>query len=177
MITQQNRISPSKQTPKRSVGNLTISTINDQDLNELYQIEKAAHLVPWSQETFTSITRLFGFKVKLSSERYGMIGFALVSVIVDEAHILNIAIHPNFQGFGYGGYLLDQLLTIMRKRHLRSVFLEVRRSNLVAITLYENRGFNEIGRRKGYYPTLTKTREDALVMAHTFSDIFTHTSI
>lgn len=179
MMTHQNRFVHSKQTEKGreklkkcSMSNLTISTINNQDLDELYQIEIAAHLVPWSKETFTNITQLFGLKVKLTSERYGIMGFALVSVIVDEAHILNIAIHPSFQGYGYGDYLLNRLLEIMQKRHLRSVFLEVRTSNQVAIALYEKRGFNEVGRRKGYYPTLTKAREDAIIMAHTFGNTF-----
>jgi len=87
-----------------------------------------------------------------------------MSVAADEAHVLNLCIDPQMQGAGHGRRLLRALLKIVRGHGAQRVFLEVRPSNPNAIALYDDEGFNEIGRRPRYYPA-KQGREDAIVMA------------
>ncbi len=82
---------------------------------------------------------------------------------VGEAHILNISVDPAEQKQGVGRKMLEHLISIARGK-AESVFLEVRPSNIHAIALYEDMGFNEIGVRKGYYPA-EHGREDAIMLA------------
>jgi [ribosomal protein S18]-alanine N-acetyltransferase len=81
--------------------------------------------------------------------------------ILEEAHITMLAIHPHFQGRGLGQALLWALLKSANQRQLERATLEVRSSNLAAISIYKKFGFKEAGRRKRYY---ADTGEDALVM-------------
>ena len=84
-------------------------------------------------------------------------------VAVGEAHLLNVCIHPDHQGNGFGRQLVKFLIDCARLKNAQRVFLEVRPSNLVAYKLYESIGFNEIGIRENYYPSYLG-REDALVL-------------
>ncbi|HKV65001.1 MAG TPA: GNAT family N-acetyltransferase, partial [Rhodanobacteraceae bacterium] len=77
---------------------------------------------------------------------------------------LNVCVAPLHQGRGHGAYLLKRVLDLARWHHAERVFLEVRPSNELARAMYERAGFNEIGRRPGYYPA-RRGREDAIVMA------------
>jgi ribosomal-protein-alanine N-acetyltransferase len=95
-----------------------------------------------------------------------VLGYAIVSLVVGEAHIMNIGVEPAIQKRGVGRKLLHHLIETARKGKAETVFLEVRPSNLVAIDLYRKTGFNEIGVRKGYYPA-KDGREDALMLALT----------
>ena len=87
---------------------------------------------------------------------------AFLSITLDEAHILNVSVEPSLQGNGLGSQMLDHLIDDARGKGARQMFLEVRESNPAAIQMYINQGFNEVGRRRHYYPTVTG-REDALV--------------
>jgi ribosomal-protein-alanine N-acetyltransferase len=93
-----------------------------------------------------------------------IIGFALISLVTGECHILNICIHPDYQHQGFGHYLLRHVLNTAKNLGSIMAYLEVRRSNTKAINLYEKIGFAQIGDRKNYYPA-AKGREDALVFA------------
>jgi ribosomal-protein-alanine N-acetyltransferase len=93
----------------------------------------------------------------------------VVQIILDEAHLLNITVKPENQGRGLGLTLLEHLMAIAYKADARECFLEVRDSNTAAFKLYERYGFNEIGRRRDYYPAVGG-REDAVVMACTLVD-------
>ena len=93
-----------------------------------------------------------------------VIGYGVLSLAADEAHVLNVCAAPEVQGRGHGRRLLRSLLQLARGRGAHRVFLEVRPSNAAAIALYHDEGFNEIGRRPRYYPA-HDGREDAIVMA------------
>lgn len=82
---------------------------------------------------------------------------------VGEAHILNISVDQNEQGQGIGRRMLEHLIDSARGK-AETIFLEVRPTNVGAIALYQNIGFNEIGIRKAYYPALNG-REDAIMLA------------
>lgn len=90
-----------------------------------------------------------------------LIGLGCLWAILEEAHITILAIHPRFQGQGLGQALLWDLLNKAHYRQLERATLEVRESNLAAVSLYKKFGFKEAGRRKRYYED---TGEDALVM-------------
>jgi ribosomal-protein-alanine N-acetyltransferase len=92
-----------------------------------------------------------------------------MSVAAGECHILNLCVHPQAQGNGLGKKLLTKLLLVARKHHADTAFLEVRPSNKIAITLYSNSGFNEVGMRRNYYPA-KHGREDAIIMAAIIND-------
>ena len=91
-----------------------------------------------------------------------------MKLILDEAHLLNICIHPQNQGRGLGANALKALISRAESQGAREMFLEVRASNAAAIGLYERAGFNETGQRKGYYPA-DGSREDAILMAKVLS--------
>ncbi len=88
-------------------------------------------------------------------------GFAGIWLLVDEAHITNIAVRSEYQGRGLGEHLLIATYDLSMGHHARIMTLEVRVSNTVAQNLYKKLGFEEKGLRRGYY---LDNREDALIM-------------
>ncbi|MER1900114.1 ribosomal protein S18-alanine N-acetyltransferase, partial [Proteus mirabilis] len=86
-------------------------------------------------------------------------------LILDEATLFNIAIHPDYQGKGYGKALLLELIDNIERKDIATLWLEVRESNQKASNLYESIGFNSVSVRKNYYPTATG-KEDAIIMAY-----------
>ena len=90
-----------------------------------------------------------------------VVAFSLAWSVADELHLLDMACHPAQRRQGHGRALLGELLRSARNQQKRLVLLEVRRSNLAAIALYEGQGFHATGVRSGYY---SDTAEDALEM-------------
>lgn len=93
-----------------------------------------------------------------------IIGYGVLQIGADEAHVLNLCIDKPWQRNGYARVMLDHLVSEAVRTHAHVMFLEVRPSNKRAVQLYERSGFNEIGLRKDYYNT-RDGREDALIMA------------
>jgi len=92
-----------------------------------------------------------------------LLGFSVAMVILDEWHLLNLCVYPANQRQGVGRYLLEKLMEQARAQKADRMLLEVRKSNRAAIRLYQSVGFEDIGYRKGYYPS-HQGREDARVM-------------
>jgi [ribosomal protein S18]-alanine N-acetyltransferase len=133
------------------------------DLAEVARIEASAYEFPWSRGIFRSCLE-HGHKCWVLDRQGLLLGYAILSVGAEEAHILNLCVAPAHQGHGHGGHLLRRLLDVARWHRARRVYLEVRPSNELARAMYERAGFNEVGRRPGYYPA-RNGREDAIVMA------------
>ena len=93
-----------------------------------------------------------------------VVGFFVVQFIVDEAHLLNIAVDPTQQKQGIGRVLLDNVQQQAIAKKANTIFLELRATNQRALALYQMAGFNEIGLRKNYYPA-AQGKEDAVIMA------------
>ncbi|MEO5962930.1 MAG: ribosomal protein S18-alanine N-acetyltransferase, partial [Thermomonas sp.] len=106
-----------------------------------------------------------GYSMWVQERDGGIIGYGVLSIAADEAHVLNLCTKPDNEGHGLGQRMLQALLRVARGNGAQRVYLEVRPSNPRAITLYDRSGFNEIGRRPRYYPTANQGREDAIVMA------------
>ncbi len=133
------------------------------DLPAVMAIEKSAYPFPWSLGNFRGCLDA-GHRCRIFEIDGVIQGYSLVSMGAGEAHILNLCIHPALRGKGYGRLLLQEQLDALAECDVDMVLLEVRPSNSSAICLYDSLGFNELGRRKDYYPA-AHGREDALIMA------------
>jgi ribosomal-protein-alanine N-acetyltransferase len=132
------------------------------DLPGVIAVERKSYQFPWGEDIFRDCFRA-RYECWVCEEQDNVLGYCIASIAVGEAHVLNICVDPAEQGQGIGRKLLENLIETARGR-AETVFLEVRPSNTVAIALYENLGFNEIGIRKDYYPA-ENGREDALMLA------------
>lgn len=140
-----------------------ISTLTAADLAIAFKIEQASHRYPWAEATFASNQGERYLNLKLEVEGQ-IVGFVITQVVLDEATLFNIAIHPAWQRQGFGRCLLKALIEQLEARGINTLWLEVRATNGGAITLYEELGFNEVTVRRNYYPSASG-REDAIVMA------------
>lgn len=132
------------------------------DLDRVVAIEERLYTHPWTRGNFADSLHA-GYSC-WTLERSGVVvGYGVLMTGADEAHLLNLSIAVEVQRRGYGKSLLWHFMGLARELGARSIYLEVRPSNLVARDLYRHEGFREIGIRRGYYPALIG-REDAIVM-------------
>ncbi|GHA85462.1 ribosomal protein S18-alanine N-acetyltransferase [Cognatilysobacter bugurensis] len=141
----------------------SLRPMQEADLDAVYEVELRAYPFPWTAGIFRDCLRA-DYPSWVLVEDGRIIGYFLLSLAADEAHVLNVCVAPECQGLGHGRRLLRAILQLARGRGAHRVFLEVRPTNKGAIALYDSEGFNEIGRRPRYYPA-ANGREDALVMA------------
>jgi ribosomal-protein-alanine N-acetyltransferase len=137
--------------------------MRDPDLPAVMEVERAAYPHPWSEAIFRDCLRV-GYCCWLAMVDRQIVGHGVMSIAAGECHVLNICIHPDWQGRQLGRKILRRLLSIARRHNADTAFLEVRGSNRAAIALYETEGFGEVGIRRGYYPH-KEGREDAIIMA------------
>lgn len=134
------------------------------DIESVARIEAIAYEFPWTPGIFRDCLRAgYGCWV-LSRSGDDIVGYGVLSVAAGEAHVLNVCVDPAMQGAGHGKRMMKRLMDLARWHQARRVFLEVRPTNVRAIRLYHELGFNEIGLRPNYYPA-KRGREDAIVMA------------
>ncbi|RDI38445.1 ribosomal protein S18-alanine N-acetyltransferase [Aquicella lusitana] len=140
-----------------------LRTFFKSDLPQIVAIEQAVHIAPWTEETFKACFQSghHCFVVELDKK---IIGFAISSAHSGECHVLNIGIAREYQHQGWGRKLLQHLLQQAKREGAGIAYLEVRRSNTRAISLYRKMHFHLVGERKNYYPTVSG-QEDALVFA------------
>jgi ribosomal-protein-alanine N-acetyltransferase len=151
------------------------------DIDQVMEIEQIVFPAPWSARAYRyEITRndhstMLVLRSSWAStdalgqlkRRLGLgtptpvLGYAGFWLLVDEAHICTIAVHPGWQGLGLGELLVISLLDQSLRLGARRATLEVRVSNNAALALYRKYGFEMVSRRKGYY---TDNNEDAYIM-------------
>lgn len=132
------------------------------DIEQVYQLESQCHTHPWSKKLFLSnFGKRYFNHVLLNDE--SVVGYFVASSVAGEVTLMNIAIAPEKQGQGLGRKLLQFLITFSRQNQEQEIWLEVRASNLGALSLYQQLGFAEVDRRKDYYPC-QQGREDAIIM-------------
>jgi ribosomal-protein-alanine N-acetyltransferase len=141
---------------------IDLRKLNHDDLDTVEAIERASYPTPWSRTMFAAELR------KPSALALGayvddgeLVGYAFVSRYVDAWHVMNVAVAPEHRRRGIATELLERLFEVTAGDQRRGYTLEVRVSNLGAIRLYEQLGFQSRGIRRGYY---TDNREDALIM-------------
>jgi len=132
------------------------------DIFSVYDISTLCFPISWSISSIKGeLTSNTHARYVVAVQNGNVIGFAGLWIIVDEGHITNIAVHPNFRRKGIGLLLMNSLLTISKHEKLIGLTLEVRKSNLSAQNLYKKLGFVEEGVRKNYY---SDNGEDAIIM-------------
>ena len=138
----------------------------ERDLARIHEIERASFGDPWSLEGFRDMLEHDRARVEVAvGDDDAVIGYAVAWFVSDESEIANLAVAPESRRRRIGVLLLDRILEAAATFGARSVFLEVRESNVAAQQLYGTRGFAIAGRRKQYY---RKPVEDALIMRRAF---------
>jgi len=138
------------------------------DLAAVLPIEAACYPDPWSQQTFEDClaAQAKGYRCYILLLNGAIVGYAVVTVVVDQAELLNFCLAPRIQGQGRAIVYLQNLLDTLVAQGAAQLFLEVRQSNVPARRLYASAGLSEVGVRKDYYPA-HPGREDAILMAAT----------
>lgn len=134
------------------------------DIDAVTRIERASYPFPWSRRVFEDCLRA-GHRcfVATASAQY-VIGYSLLSIAVEEAHVLNLCVDPAHRRRGVARLLLDRMLAEAVDRKMRALLLEVRPSNRGARALYTDYGFKRIATRPAYYPA-QDGREDAYLLS------------
>ena len=134
------------------------------DVDAVMDIEMRCYSFPWTRGNFIdSLAVGYGAEV-LVDEQGAVVGYWVAMAGAGEMHLLNITVAPDWQGRGLARGMLDELEQRCRDAALPTLWLEVRGSNERARALYLQRGFTEVGLRRGYYPAAGGQREDAVVM-------------
>ena len=142
---------------------MTVRRATIEDAKEIFAIEMECFSVPWSLDSIE--TELVNEDKKLYyviEDANGVVGYAGAWLVYDEGQITNIAIRPSARRQGFGAKLTIALIEECFKRGMHEIFLEVRISNLSALSLYRQLGFTVKGMRKNYY---SEPKEDAYIMS------------
>lgn len=123
-----------------------------EDIEQLMTIEKLCYDNPWPEEAFEEEIVQGEIGLGLVAEDEGLIvGFLTGMMVVDEFHLHNIAVHPDFRGRGIGKELLESIKSLCEEHEFRRILLEVREDNEIARHLYLSMGYEAVGTRKDYY--------------------------
>lgn len=148
--------------PMTNIPVRTRTMIHD-DLPMVADIERRSYDFPWSHEVFRDCL-LAGYHCVVLDRDESIVGYAILSVAAGEAHVLNLCVDPDYRKLGYGDRLLDEILLRAGRAGVKEVFLEVRPSNVNAMSLYRKKGFRQIASRRAYYQA-RNGREDAAVLS------------
>ncbi|ABD67946.1 SSU ribosomal protein S18P alanine acetyltransferase [Rhodoferax ferrireducens T118] len=133
-------------------------------LDAVLHVEQQAYAHPWGRRNFEDSLKA-GNQIQLLMAQDTLLGYFVAMKGVDEVHLLNITVAPDYQRQGWAQVLLDALTLWARGQGAEWLWLEVRVGNARAIKVYEAHGFCRVGQRKNYYPGDDGQREDAIVMS------------
>jgi ribosomal-protein-alanine N-acetyltransferase len=131
------------------------------DIPRILKIEIMSFSTPWTEMAFLNEIYNLASINKVAVYGNEIVGYICANCIIDEGHILNIAVHPDMRQRGIANALLEKVVDGLSEKGCKSLYLEVRASNISAIRFYEKYGFVSVGIRKNYY---TSPKEDAVVM-------------
>jgi ribosomal-protein-alanine N-acetyltransferase len=134
-----------------------------EQLDAVVAVEQRAYAHPWNRTNFLDALQS-GNQAQLLVAGDVLLGYFVAMPGVDEVHLLNITVAPEYQGQGWARVMLDALTVWARGQSSQWVWLEVRVGNLRAMRVYEAHGYKRVGQRKDYYPAGRGQREDAVVM-------------
>lgn len=135
-----------------------------QRLDAVLQVEQQAYAHPWSRCNFLD-TLTSGYEGQLLMADDTLLGYFIAMKGVDEVHLLNITVAPDYQRQGWAHVMLDALTIWAKGQAADWLWLEVRVGNLRAMKVYESEGYRRVGLRKNYYPAVQGQREHAVVMS------------
>ena len=144
-----------------------IRAIREADVTQIHAIETMCFAMPWSEESILHDVRenVVARWLVLDDGEGRVLAYAGMWLVIDEAHVLNVAVHPDVRRRGYGRRIFEALMALAQESGMGMITLEVRRSNLAAQNLYHACGMLDVGYRKRYYED---NREDALIMYKEF---------
>lgn len=152
------------------MGQFQLRPMREQDIDDVATIEAASFSDAWPASAFRQMLLQPHVRMQVAdgecvsapgTTSVAVVGYCVLMLMADEGEIANIAVTPAMRGRGLAGRLLDEALDAAVSAGALAVFLEVRESNAAARRLYESRGFQQVGRRRGYY---NDPREDALLL-------------
>ena len=148
------------------------------DLDAVLEIESVSHLHPWTRGNFSDSLAAGHWAYCIRPQIDQVIkgsyldpsilwAYCILFPAVDELHLLNITVSPKLRKLGLGSRMMAAIEGVAAQQNIPRIILEVRPSNIAAVTLYQKLGYEQIGIRKNYYPADLQLglREDALVMA------------
>ena len=140
---------------------MKIEIMNASHVAQIAALEKICFSDPWSERSIASeLDNKLAFWL-VATEGEQVTGYIGSQTVMDETDMMNVAVHPDFRRQGIAEVLVSTLVEKLKEMRSHCLTLEVRASNIPAITLYEKMGFHEIGRRRNYY---RNPREDALIL-------------
>ena len=148
------------------------------DLDSVLEIESVSHFHPWTRGNFSDSLAAghwaYCIRPQLDQAIKGsyldpaiLWAYCILFPAVDELHLLNITVSPKLRKLGLGSRMMAAIEGVAAQQNIPRIILEVRPSNIAAVSLYQKLGYEQIGTRKNYYPAEPELgiREDALVMA------------
>lgn len=144
---------------------MVIENMKMTDVDEVINLEKECFTHPWSKDNLISELKKDDSFIYLAKEDEKIIAYLIFTITYDQADILDIAVKNEFRNKGIATKLLDEAYSLFLERKINFVTLEVRKSNVSAISLYTKHGFKEVGQRKNYYKDPI---EDALLLTKYF---------
>lgn len=148
------------------------------DLDAVLEIESVSHLHPWTRGNFSDslVAGHWAYCIRPQIDQVIkgsyldpaiLWAYCILFPAVDELHLLNITVSPKLRKLGLGSRMMAAIEGVAAQQNIPRIILEVRPSNIAAVTLYQKLGYEQIGIRKNYYPADPQLgiREDALVMA------------
>ena len=140
---------------------ITLMEMKAEHVPQVAQLEKICFADPWSELSISlELTNVWSYWV-VALDGHTVVGYVGSQSSIDEADIMNVAVHPDYRRQGIAEKLINTLVADLKKRGCHALLLEVRVSNTPAITLYEKLGFAQVGCRKNYYQN---PKEDALIL-------------
>lgn len=133
-------------------------------LEDVLRVENSVYPHPWSRANFLDALHS-GYQAELLVAQETLLGYFVAMRGVDEVHLLNITVAPEYQRQGWARVMLDALALWARGLCVQWLWLEARATNTRALQVYEAYGFRKVGLRKNYYPADQGQREDAVVMS------------
>ena len=155
---------PITKTPTQAI---TVRAMRSEDLDQVIAIDRQSFSLPWPKRAFENDLVNYPNAMVWVAEYQGggiprtVAGMTVVWMILDEAHIATLAVHPEFRGRGIARFLLRHALCAAIRRGAKLATLEVRHSNTAAQELYRSFQFDVVGQRRKYYKD---NQEDALIM-------------
>ncbi len=146
---------------RKELLDFTIDQMHETDLSDVVRIERASFPTPWSETLFYNELRKEHAVTRVARTDNRIAGYIIANRVIDEGHILDLAVDPVFRRSGVASALVQDVLTHLKEDRCEAVFLEVRASSAAARRLYEGFGFSVLGIRKRYY---SSPEEDAVIM-------------
>ncbi|MCZ2328068.1 ribosomal protein S18-alanine N-acetyltransferase [Bartonella sp. F02] len=147
-----------------------IAPLQAEDSFSLHQVHHNCFVPAWDKQTFDIFLKdrfIFGYKACFIGKPSKILGFCLCRLVLDEAEVITIAVHPHYRKQGIGNLLIDHMLRHLHHERTEKLFLEVEESNFAALALYQNFKFKKIAKRPAYYQS-QNNRTDAIIMQKTF---------